>query len=313
MPPKGTSGVYRITNTVTGDSYIGSSNDIRRRWTEHCHRLTRGTHDNSYLQRAIVKYGSAAFTIAVLEVCAVDMLITVEQRHMDAGRPTYNMAPKAGQGPGMAGKRHSEATLEKLRQVAFTEERRANLSAAHSGRWTPERRTRQAAYAANMQTPESIARRSEAHRGHPVSAETRQKIAAANVGRVHRPHSEETRRKMSESQKLAVKKRPPISEATRKKMADGSRGKKRGPVSEETREKIRRALTGRKLTDGQRAKISQSNRNRPPISDETRARRSASLMGRVMSPEARAKISAARKQYWVNRKSVDNQDSLTLS
>lgn len=29
------SGVYKITNTVTGDFYIGSSKNVKRRWTEH--------------------------------------------------------------------------------------------------------------------------------------------------------------------------------------------------------------------------------------------------------------------------------------
>ena len=29
------SGVYRITNTITGDFYIGSSKDVRRRWAAH--------------------------------------------------------------------------------------------------------------------------------------------------------------------------------------------------------------------------------------------------------------------------------------
>ena len=29
------SGVYKITNTVTGDFYIGSSKNIERRWKAH--------------------------------------------------------------------------------------------------------------------------------------------------------------------------------------------------------------------------------------------------------------------------------------
>ena len=28
-------GVYKITNTITGDFYIGSSKDVKRRWKEH--------------------------------------------------------------------------------------------------------------------------------------------------------------------------------------------------------------------------------------------------------------------------------------
>ena len=29
------SGVYKITNIITGDFYIGSSKDIKHRWTAH--------------------------------------------------------------------------------------------------------------------------------------------------------------------------------------------------------------------------------------------------------------------------------------
>ena len=28
-------GVYKITNTITGDFYIGSSKDVKRRWKVH--------------------------------------------------------------------------------------------------------------------------------------------------------------------------------------------------------------------------------------------------------------------------------------
>ena len=29
------SGIYKITNTITGDFYIGSSKDVKRRWAAH--------------------------------------------------------------------------------------------------------------------------------------------------------------------------------------------------------------------------------------------------------------------------------------
>ena len=29
------SAVYKITNTITGDFYVGSSKDVKRRWREH--------------------------------------------------------------------------------------------------------------------------------------------------------------------------------------------------------------------------------------------------------------------------------------
>ena len=28
-------GIYKITNKITGEAYIGQTNDIKRRWSEH--------------------------------------------------------------------------------------------------------------------------------------------------------------------------------------------------------------------------------------------------------------------------------------
>lgn len=55
------SGIYSIKNTVTGQSYIGSSKYIPGRLAHHKHHLRNDKHDNVWLQRSWNKYGEQAF------------------------------------------------------------------------------------------------------------------------------------------------------------------------------------------------------------------------------------------------------------
>lgn len=58
-------GVYTITCTANGRTYVGQAVNIRKRWSFHRWQLNKGTHDNSHLQRSWVKYGADAFVFAV--------------------------------------------------------------------------------------------------------------------------------------------------------------------------------------------------------------------------------------------------------
>ena len=65
------SGIYKITNTLNGKYYIGSSNDISgssdSRWETHVRRLKSNTHCNAHLQSAWNKHGEFSFMFSVLE------------------------------------------------------------------------------------------------------------------------------------------------------------------------------------------------------------------------------------------------------
>lgn len=81
-------GIYKITNTVTGDFYIGSSKDIMKRWREHRNTHNRTKYPNNRLYQDMEKYSTDTFTFEVLEVC--DNLFEREQYWMDVLKPTYN-------------------------------------------------------------------------------------------------------------------------------------------------------------------------------------------------------------------------------
>lgn len=67
-------GVYSITNTATGQKYIGRSVRIDRRLYGHLRTLRLGSHDNPYLQASFNKYGESAFSMGPLILCRRDDL-----------------------------------------------------------------------------------------------------------------------------------------------------------------------------------------------------------------------------------------------
>lgn len=61
-------GVYFIRNIVNNKIYVGSSNDIVRRWRDHCWDLISRQHINSHLLSAWEKYGQDNFVFELKEI-----------------------------------------------------------------------------------------------------------------------------------------------------------------------------------------------------------------------------------------------------
>lgn len=61
------SGIYLITCGINGKVYVGSSINIKRRWTRHKNHLVRNQHSNKHLQSAYNLYGKDAFAYSILE------------------------------------------------------------------------------------------------------------------------------------------------------------------------------------------------------------------------------------------------------
>lgn len=84
------SAVYKITNTVTGDFYIGSSRNVKKRWVEHKCPSVWEKRPNSLLYRAFQEYGLEKFSFQI--VCSImpECLKQVEQDCIQLMQPTYN-------------------------------------------------------------------------------------------------------------------------------------------------------------------------------------------------------------------------------
>lgn len=62
-------GIYSITNTNTGQVYIGSTNNLFKRLNGHRTSLLAGDACNKALQKDYDKFGKSAFSFAILEKC----------------------------------------------------------------------------------------------------------------------------------------------------------------------------------------------------------------------------------------------------
>lgn len=89
------SGVYKITNNITGDFYIGSSKNIKVRWYNHkC--LSRWSRiPNQRMYQDMAQYGLNNFKFEILEETAE--FKDREQYWIDQLRPSYNRQRANGQ------------------------------------------------------------------------------------------------------------------------------------------------------------------------------------------------------------------------
>lgn len=109
----GICGVYIIRNKVNGKFYIGSSNDIWRRWCEHKWGLKNNKHGNKHLQRAYNKYGEENFEYDVLEFCDEEVQFDKEQEYIDkywGDHMFYNENKVASKPPNNKGKKNASTS-----------------------------------------------------------------------------------------------------------------------------------------------------------------------------------------------------------
>ena len=83
-------GIYKITNTITGDFYIGSSNDVKQRWAQHKCKSTWKNCPNNQMYLDMKKYGLDNFDFKILEEVESESLKETEQQFIETLKPTYN-------------------------------------------------------------------------------------------------------------------------------------------------------------------------------------------------------------------------------
>ena len=194
----GSCGVYLITNTINGKTYIGSSSNIERRWR---HRY------NKHLTSAMAKYGRNNFSFEILLECSRkrEDLIYFEQVCMGLFMPKYNKRLTADSNLGIkhlpfteAHKKNISIALMGRKHGPFSEEWLKNLSASHMGNKS---------HTGRMLSAEHRLRISNSNMGKIVSEDTRKKISVSKIGNKHclgRVVSGETRAKMSKSISIAL-------------------------------------------------------------------------------------------------------------
>lgn len=84
------SAVYKITNTVTNECYVGSSRNVMQRLACHKCSSTWNEQPNSRLYQDFQKYGLECFRFQILCPVMPEYLKQVEQELIEMLQPTYN-------------------------------------------------------------------------------------------------------------------------------------------------------------------------------------------------------------------------------
>lgn len=108
---KGKSGIYKWTNKLTNDIYIGQSIDLSKRFIRYFNTSYLLNRNSLVISRALLKYGYSNFTLEILEYCDKDSLIAREQFYIDMFNPKYNTLKVAGSS---FGHKHTEETKIKI-------------------------------------------------------------------------------------------------------------------------------------------------------------------------------------------------------
>jgi len=134
------SGVYQIKNIVNGKLYIGSSNNIAKRWISHKCLLENKKHKNKYLISAWHKYGRNSFIFSIIEYVEIDKLIEREQYYIDYYNTSdrnfgYNLAPNAGRTAGCVFSKETriKMSISATKRPPISEETKLKLSIARLG------------------------------------------------------------------------------------------------------------------------------------------------------------------------------------
>lgn len=161
--------IYKITNKVTEDIYVGkTSRTLAERFYHHCYdSLNSQTH----LHRAIRKYGKENFIIELLEECDDSMLDELEVKWIAELNPAYNMTKGGEGGPthhlqswkeGMAKRRSMKGEGNPMygkggmKGKVHSAETRAKMAESHRNRWNnmdDERRRARSAKLAGASNP----------------------------------------------------------------------------------------------------------------------------------------------------------------
>ena len=84
------SAVYKITNKITNDFYIGSSKNVKKRWSDHKCPSVWEKYPNNSMYLDMQKYGVDKFDFQILEEVEIEQLKEKEQHFIEKLHPTYN-------------------------------------------------------------------------------------------------------------------------------------------------------------------------------------------------------------------------------
>jgi len=185
---KNKSGIYKWTNKLTNDIYIGQSVDLAKRFIRYFNMSYLKNRETLIISKALIKYGYSNFSLEILEYCNIADLTEREQYYLDKLHPKYNILKIAGSSLGHKLTEETKAKISKSLKGIYVKEKSPLYGRTHS-------EETKALMALKM---------SEANNplfGKTHTEETKELIRQKALGR---KHSEETLLKMSVSRGYPV-------------------------------------------------------------------------------------------------------------
>ena len=183
---KNKSGIYKWTNKLTNEIYIGQSVDLSKRFINYFNMSYLKNREALIISRALIKYGYSNFSLEILEYCDIADLIKREQYYLDKLSPKYNILKIAGSSLGHKLTEETKAKISKSLKGVYVKEKSALYSRTH----TEETKALMAL------------KKSKANNlGKTHTEETKELMRQKALGR---KHSEETLLKMSASKGYLV-------------------------------------------------------------------------------------------------------------
>ena len=101
-------GIYKWTNKLNNECYVGSSINLWRRFLNYFNlSYLSNVKNNLIISRALIKYGYSNFSLEILEYCKLSEAVLREQYYLDLLKPEYNILKTAGSTQGF---KHSDET-----------------------------------------------------------------------------------------------------------------------------------------------------------------------------------------------------------
>jgi len=109
---KNKSGIYMWKNNINKKKYVGSSENLRRRFREYFNINHLIRYNCMHICRALLKHEYSNFSLTILEYCEREKLLIREKHYWNIFNPEYNISqdPTAP----MSGRNHSEESKTKI-------------------------------------------------------------------------------------------------------------------------------------------------------------------------------------------------------
>jgi group I intron endonuclease len=280
-------GVYEIQHVESGRRYVGSAQNLQRRFAEHRYSLRRNRHRNKALQNGWNKYGEPAFAFRTILICRSEDAIFYEQLVIDGYESHkmatgYNIRKIAESNLGLQWSGETRAAIMAARATPAHKQKQREVGLALRGDPAHAKKMIEG-LAAYHKTPESKANAAAQLRRVAADPELLAKREAARLAAITLRRgvkmSEQARRNMSAGGKGKI-----LSAEHRQKLSDAM--KRRAPIkhTEATKQRLRELATGRKASQNAREKMSATHR------------------GRKLSPAHVAAILRGRARYYATQK-----------